>query len=131
MRTARATPSESIALATIEPSTQAATLSGCPSMCGGLVQYTLAVQPELQNLVGDNHTGRQRRRARSQPLPSGMSLAISSSIGGSRRPASAAIPKRGLPDEVVLTRGDLACVTASRANRQDRSGAEAALEVDV
>ena len=65
-RTARATPPESIALATIEPSTQAATLSGCPSIRAASSRMRGGFQSQTQQLIRDHHARRQRGGARSQ-----------------------------------------------------------------
>ena len=67
-RTARVTPPESIALATIEPSTHGATLSGWPSRRAASSRMRSGFQPRFEQFVGDHDAGGERRGARSHAL---------------------------------------------------------------
>ena len=89
-RTARATPPASIALATIEPSTHAATLSGWPSIraASSRIRRGFHLRPSTWSAMTTPAVSAAALEPR--PLPSGISLRISSSIGGIARRTSEA-----------------------------------------
>ncbi len=80
-RTARAIPSESMALATIEPSTQAATLSGWPSMRAASSKMRSGGQSRPSKRSAMATPAVNAAALEPNPLPMGMSLSMSSSIG--------------------------------------------------
>src|SRR5579871_1191193 len=90
MRTARATPPESVALATTEPSVQAATLSGWPSRRAAMSRISAGFQrrPSIRSAIATPATNAAALDPR--PLPSGISLSISSASGGRVSPTSRA-----------------------------------------
>ena len=111
-RTARATPPESMALATIEPRVQAATLSGCPSRRAASSSMRSGFQPRSSNWSAITTPAVSAAALDPMPLPSGISLRISSSMGGISMPWLAATASGRLPDQVV--RPEWRCDSASR-----------------
>ena len=111
-RTARATPPESMALATMEPSTQAATLSGWPSMRAASSRIRSGFQPSPRRWSAITTPAVSAAALDPRPLPIGIWLSM---IEIDRRELAAGVPghrQRRLPDQVVLARRDLVRVAA-------------------
>src|SRR5579875_2290922 len=81
MRTARARPAASAALAVTPPSAQAATLSGCPSIRADSSSTRARSHPQLPRAEAMTTPAVTAAALEPNPLPSGMSLEISSSSG--------------------------------------------------
>ena len=86
MRTARATPPESMALATMPPRVQAATLSGWPSRRAASSSMRAGFQPRSSRQSATTTPAVRAAALEPIPFPSGIWFEISSSMGGMRRP---------------------------------------------
>ena len=117
-RTTRATPPESIALATIGPEHAGADIVGMPFDARGFVEDSSGPPSESEQAVRDHDAGRQGRGARAQPLAQRNVVA---DIQFDRRQRSVDIAshlQRGLPDQVRLVTRDLARIPAGHTDRQ-------------
>ena len=95
-----------MALATIEPSMQAATLSGWPSMRAASSRMRSGFQSRPSSRSAITTPAVSAAALEPRPLPIGISLRMRSSMGGMRQPLLRRHRQRRLPDQILRGGGN-------------------------
>ena len=130
MRTARVAPPESMALATIEPSTQAATLSGWPSMRAASSRMRGRFQPSPRSRSAITTPAVSAAALDPRPFAE-RNLVVNPQVDGREYGIGVGGHReRGAPDQIVFTGRDGLAIAAAHFDRKLVARLEAAIEID-